>query len=72
MEIVFNKAEEEAVQRYADKHKITYGVALQTIIDAMTKGLITLAIEDDEFENIRNGQTKVETVDFSTPNSDNP
>ena len=70
MEIVFNKIEEQAVQSYADKHKITYGEALQQIIDAMTKGLIELASEDDEFEIIRKTQTKIETVDNSTPDSD--
>ena len=59
MEIVFNKVEEEAVQSYAEKHKISYGEAVQEIIDAMTKGLVSLAQEDDEFENIGKTQTKV-------------
>lgn len=49
MQLVFNDQEEAAVQRYADKHNMTYGEALQKIIDAMTKGLINLAMEDDEF-----------------------
>lgn len=53
MEIVFNELEEKAIQRYAEKHKITYGEGLQEIIDAMTKGLVKLASEDNEFENIK-------------------
>ncbi len=71
MEIVFNQTEEKALQAYADKHKITYGEALQQIIDAMTKGLIELAQEDSEFESITKTQTKIETVDFGPSDSDN-
>lgn len=48
MEIVFNDEEEEAVQRYADKHNLTYGEAVQKIINSMKEGLIKLAKEDDE------------------------
>jgi hypothetical protein len=70
VEIIFNEVEEKAVQSYADKHKITYGEALQQIIDAMTKGLIDLATEDDEFESIRKTQTKIETLDNSLTDSD--
>ncbi len=50
MEIAFNKEEEKAIQRYADKHNLTYGQGLQKIIDAMTKGLVELAAADNEFE----------------------
>ena len=73
VEIVFNKQEEEAVQKYADKHNITYGQAVQTMMDAMTKGLVDLAVKDGEFENIRDQKTttKVETLDSDAPDSDN-
>ena len=67
VEIVFNKQEEEAVQRYADKHKLTYGQAVQAMMDAMTKGLLELAVEDDEFKT----NTKIETLDLDAPDSDN-
>lgn len=48
MEIGFNEKEEKAIQVYADKHKITFGEAMQKMIDAMTKGLLDLAAEDGE------------------------
>ena len=48
MRIILDKQEEEAVQRYADKHKLTYGEAFQKMLDAMTKGLLELAKEDNE------------------------
>jgi len=47
MEIVLNKEEEEAVQRYANNNKITYGEAWQRMVEAMKKGLIELASKDD-------------------------
>lgn len=52
MEIAFNEQEEKAIQRYADKHNLTYGEALQKMMDAMTKGLVELAEADGEFEQI--------------------
>ena len=42
--------EEAAVQRYADKHGITYGETFQKMLDAMTKGLLELAVEDGEWQ----------------------
>ena len=48
MRIILDKQEEEAVQKYADKHKLTYGEAFQKMLDAMTKGLLELAKEDNE------------------------
>ena len=49
MQIVMDPQEEAAVQRYADKHGITYGEAFQKMLDAMTEGLMRLAVEDGEF-----------------------
>jgi hypothetical protein len=50
MQIVMDPQEEAAVQRYADKHGLTYGEAFQRMLDAMTKGLLDLAREDGEFQ----------------------
>jgi len=50
MDLVFNKEEEAAVQRYADKHNISFGEALQKMIHAMTKGLMDMVKDDDDFE----------------------
>jgi hypothetical protein len=62
MQIVFNDEEEAAVTRYAVRHKITYGEALQRIIDAMTEGLMELARKDDD--------EIIETLDNNAPDSD--
>lgn len=64
MEIHFNQQEEQAIQRYADKHKIEYKVAVQHMMDAMTKGLLELAEKEGEFENIK--KTYTNKVDFET------
>ena len=57
MQIVMDPQEEAAVQRYADKHGLTYGEAFQKMLDAMTIGLVELALEDGEFSGEEN--TKV-------------
>ena len=49
MQVVLDPQEEAAVQRYADKHGLTYGEAFQRMLDAMTKGLLELAAADNEF-----------------------
>jgi hypothetical protein len=69
MQIVLNDIEEEAVRNYGIKHKITYGEALQRIIDAMTKGLMELAREDDEIGTFES-TTKIETLDNMPSDSD--
>ena len=55
MQIGLNAEEEEAVKKYGEKHNITYGEALQKIIEAMTEGLMKLANED-----VDNEKTQVE------------
>ena len=57
MQVVMDPQEEAAVQRYADRHGITYGEAFQKMLDAMTEGLMRLAREDGEFSGEEN--TKV-------------
>jgi len=74
MQIVLDDNEEAAVQRYAVRKQITYGEALQRIIDSMTKGLMELAREDDteivEFQRRKKVTTKIETLDINAPASD--
>lgn len=74
MQIVLDDKEEAAVRRYAVRKQITYGEALQRIIDSMTKGLMELAREDDaeivEFQKRKAVTTKIETLDNNAPDSD--
>lgn len=77
MQIVLNDEEEAAVRRYAVRKRITYGEALQIIIDSMTKGLMELAREDSYNEIIEFQRrkakavtTKIETLDSDAPASD--
>lgn len=48
MQIVMNPVEEEAVEKYAVKNNMTFDEAFKKIIDAMTKGLIEMIMEDEE------------------------
>lgn len=61
MEIHFNKVEEEAIKNYANINNITYGEALQKIINAMQKGL-----------NEINKDPNIKALDSRVIDSDNP
>ena len=73
MQIVFNKEEEQAINRFAIRKKITYQEAMKEIIDAMTKGLVELARKDDidiAREQFEKATTKIETLDIDASDSD--
>jgi hypothetical protein len=61
MEIHFNDVEEEAIKNYAKINNITYGEALQKIINAMQKGL-----------NEINKDPNIAALDSGVIDSDNP